>query len=147
MVFALAWPADVIATSEDAVIAFFFLTLTGGLATPLTFRGDTVVSVELIPRASVPEAVREATVTHALVRDASDREVTVETGDFVIWRLPSVELADVNGDGAVGPADVLLLVGAYGSEMGGEWFDARADLNTDGLVDLRDLAILGAGYE
>ena len=123
------------------------LTLTGGLASPLMLHGDRVVSVDLSPRVGAPQAAREARVTHALVRDAYNGEMTTEAADPANWRLPSVELSDINGDGTVGPADVLLLVGAYGTEDGGEWFDARADLNGDGLVDLRDLAILGAGHE
>lgn len=123
------------------------LTLTGGLATPLTFQGDAVVSVQLIPRVGAREIVREATVPHVSVQDLADREMTVVIGERAVWRQASVERADVNGDGSIGPADVLLLVGAYGSADGGEWFDARADLNQDGLVDLQDLSILGAGYE
>ena len=49
-------------------------------------------------------------------------------------------LADLDGDGLVGLADLATLLGAYGSAVGDPDFDSGADLNRDGVVDLSDLA-------
>jgi hypothetical protein len=56
-------------------------------------------------------------------------------------------LADANVDGEVDSSDLELLTAAYGTSQGDPAFDARVDLNHDGVIDLRDLAILGVGYE
>ncbi len=54
--------------------------------------------------------------------------------------LPPTCPADLDGDGAVGPADLAQLLGAWGPNPG-----HPADLNGDGVVDAADLAqLLGA---
>ncbi len=53
---------------------------------------------------------------------------------------------DLNGDGQVDSADEALLVGLYGSAVGGANFDPAADLNADGSIDALDLALFGAGF-
>jgi hypothetical protein len=50
------------------------------------------------------------------------------------------QLADVNGDRKVDCADVVIVRSALGTKAGGAGFDARADVNLDGVVDERDLA-------
>jgi hypothetical protein len=54
------------------------------------------------------------------------------TADIVIPSIPG----DVNGDGVVNVEDILLLIGAWGSN------DPDADVNGDGLVNVVDLLIL-----
>jgi hypothetical protein len=56
-------------------------------------------------------------------------------------------LADIDSDGSVGASDLNLLALAYGSAEGDDVYDPSVDLNADGKVDLRDLAILGAAHE
>lgn len=47
---------------------------------------------------------------------------------------------DVNGDGSVGCPDLAIIRGAFGTVVGQPGFDPRADVNNDGVIDLRDLA-------
>jgi virginiamycin B lyase len=49
-------------------------------------------------------------------------------------------LADVNGDGKVDCADVSMVKALTGKRTGQAGFDVRADLNRDGIIDVRDLA-------
>jgi outer membrane protein assembly factor BamB len=55
-------------------------------------------------------------------------------------------LADLDGDGIVGLADLATLLAAYGSARGDQTFDSDADLDRDGAVDLSDLAGLLSVY-
>ena len=48
-------------------------------------------------------------------------------------------LGDLDGDGHVGPTDLAILLGAWGTSC---TIGCPADLNTDGVVDASDLAIL-----
>jgi hypothetical protein len=47
---------------------------------------------------------------------------------------------DLNGDGLVNCADLLIVRASFGKHTGQPGFDSRADLNADGVVDIRDLA-------
>jgi hypothetical protein len=47
---------------------------------------------------------------------------------------------DVDGDGSVGCADLSIVKGAMGKRTGQPGFDARADVNNDGVIDIRDLS-------
>lgn len=58
----------------------------------------------------------------------------VSNADFAI-RLTG----DVNGDGSVGCPDLAIIRGAFGTVVGQPGFDPRADVNNDGVIDLRDL--------
>ena len=49
-------------------------------------------------------------------------------------------LGDVDGDGVVGCGDVGIVKASFGKRSGQAGFDARADVNKDGVVDARDLA-------
>jgi CSLREA domain-containing protein len=49
---------------------------------------------------------------------------------------------DVTGDGLVNCADLAVVRGAFGRRFGQPGFDARADTNDDGIVDIRDLAFV-----
>ena len=62
---------------------------------------------------------------------------------------PSFEcLADLDGDGVVGIADLVMLLSAYGGQRttGDGVYDSDADLNRDGVVDLGDLALMTGVY-
>ena len=47
---------------------------------------------------------------------------------------------DANGDGAVTCLDIAVVRAAFGRRTGQPGFDARADFNSDGLIDIRDLS-------
>ncbi len=51
-------------------------------------------------------------------------------------------LGDVNGDGLVNCADVSLVESSFGKRTGQPGFNLAADLNADGIVDLKDLFIV-----
>jgi hypothetical protein len=55
-------------------------------------------------------------------------------------------IGDINLDGSVDSADVLLLANAFGSVKGGGSWDLRCDLNGDGKVDISDLLALARNY-
>jgi hypothetical protein len=48
--------------------------------------------------------------------------------------------ADVNGDLKIDCSDVAVVKAALGRRIGQLGFDARVDVNNDGIVDIRDLA-------
>ena len=49
---------------------------------------------------------------------------------------------DVNGDGVVNCADMAVIRAAFGKRAGQPGWDARADVVTDGIIDIRDLAFV-----
>lgn len=51
-------------------------------------------------------------------------------------------LGDVNGDGSVTCADVSLMKASFGKHTGQAGFNSAADLNNDGVVDIKDLFIV-----
>ena len=53
---------------------------------------------------------------------------------------------DLDGDGSVDADDEPWLQGLYGTAAGEVGFDAAADLDADGRIDFRDLAIFGATF-
>lgn len=55
-------------------------------------------------------------------------------------------LADLNGDGTVGQADLAIMLAAYGSSAGDAAYNYIADLDNDNTVGQGDLAILLASY-
>lgn len=55
---------------------------------------------------------------------------------------PTVNPADLNGDGSVGPADLGILLGSWGNPGCGGALPCAADLNGDGNVGAADLGIL-----
>jgi hypothetical protein len=54
--------------------------------------------------------------------------------------------SDLNGDGTVGLADLVILAQAYGSRPGDPNWNPVADIDGDGLVGLSDLVILAQHY-
>jgi len=49
---------------------------------------------------------------------------------------------DLNGDGIVNCADLMIAKASFGKRTGQAGFDARADVNKDGVVDIRDLSFV-----
>jgi hypothetical protein len=57
-------------------------------------------------------------------------------------RPAAVTPGDVTGDGVVDCADVSIVRAAFGRQTGQPGWDARADVDTDGIIDVRDLAFV-----
>jgi hypothetical protein len=53
---------------------------------------------------------------------------------------------DINGDGKVNLADLVLLALAYGSKPGDPRWNPNSDVNSDGAVSLADLVLLAVNY-
>ena len=51
-------------------------------------------------------------------------------------------IGDVNTDGLVNCTDVSLLRASFGKRTGQPGFNLNADLNNDGVVDIRDLMVV-----
>lgn len=66
----------------------------------------------------------------------------VSNANFTI-NLPPVA-GDVDGDGAVSCADVSIVKALIGKRSGQAGFDARADVNKDNVIDIRDLSYVNA---
>ncbi|HYI95699.1 MAG TPA: dockerin type I domain-containing protein, partial [Bryobacteraceae bacterium] len=105
---------------------------------PLTlFRLDRVLGA-LVPAASV--TARDVTGTV----DAGGQSATftgIASFSTVVALRPSAQKAgDLNDDGIVGCLDVSLVRASFGKRAGQTGFDARADVNRDGVVNISDLA-------
>ena len=67
----------------------------------------------------------------------------VVKGSSVNLVLSSGPLAgDVNGDGVISCTDATLIKTTFGKRTGQVGFDVRADINKDGVIDVRDLAFV-----
>jgi hypothetical protein len=60
---------------------------------------------------------------------------------IVVALLPTIP-GDLNSDGAVDCNDVAIVRAALGKHSGQEGFDARADTNSDNVVNVKDLAFV-----
>jgi hypothetical protein len=65
----------------------------------------------------------------------------------VLKQTPDRSSVDVDGDGVVTDKDLAAFACAYGSKIGDANYNVKADLNGDGRVDVRDLAILGQFFD
>ena len=61
----------------------------------------------------------------------------------VVGLVPTVVLpGDLNGDGKVDCSDLAVVRASFGRRTGQTGFDARADTNADGVVNIRDLSMV-----
>lgn len=109
----------------------------------ITLSADGGVTWPFTLAASAPNSGSRAVVlpnvgtTQARVRVEAVGNVffDVSNADFTI-RLTG----DVNADGSVTCADIAIVRASFGKSTGQPGFDARADINNDGVVNIRDLS-------
>jgi hypothetical protein len=90
--------------------------------------------------------VPEASVGGGLVTGVADSTASTATFTGVASLSPMVGLympGDLNADLKVDCSDIAIIKAAFGKVSGQAGFDARADVNFDGVIDVRDLAYVG----
>ncbi len=60
----------------------------------------------------------------------------------IVGAFPTAVPGDVNGDGTADCADLLIVRASFGKRAGQIGFDARADFNQNGVIDVLDLAVV-----
>ena len=73
-------------------------------------------------------------------------EVNTQNNAFTLGIVQVSVPGDINGDFNVTNADVAVLTNAYGSSYADARWNPNADINGNGVVDLRDLVILALHY-
>lgn len=81
---------------------------------------------------------------HVLLAQVSDGGQVVQSSSISL-QLTAL-LGDINFDGKVSLADLVLLANAYGSHPGQANWNPNADINGNGAVDLSDLIIMAQQY-
>lgn len=56
-------------------------------------------------------------------------------------------VGDINGDGNIDTEDLRIFACAYGSKVGDSNYNVECDFNKDGIVDVRDLAIIAQHFD
>jgi Dockerin type I domain len=64
------------------------------------------------------------------------------TSSSLVINIISTQTGDLNADGRIDCNDVSLVEGTLGRQVGQGGFDARADVNQDGTVNIKDLAFV-----
>ena len=98
-----------------------------------------------------PDVVTDLDGNPRIVDGTNDGMAIVDMGAFEFQALPQVCVGDLDGDGVVGPLDLLLLAAHWGvcpapgmPEPGAN--GCAADLNGDGRVDILDILIMFANW-
>jgi hypothetical protein len=76
----------------------------------------------------------------SVARDNDGNQENMKSVAEATTQVPAVMPADVNGDLRIDCSDVGIVKASFGRKAGQLGFDARADVNKDGIVDIRDLA-------
>lgn len=104
---------------------------------------DSGLSFPTVLAASTPNT-GSAVVTLPAVATTKAR-IKVEAVDNIFFDVSNADFSikvagDLNGDGSVTCADVAIVRSSFGKRTGQPAFDARADIDKNGVVDVRDLA-------
>ncbi len=152
-------PPSPVDLGRGQVTKYIFQVTNSGAATTFAFTAnDNKKFVSAIsPTASTLSTGQSALVTVTLTVPASAAIGAIDTLTFnaVSTADPNVQnsavlsssvvaakvLGDVNGDGVVNCADLALIKASFGSRSGAPAFNPDVDLDSNGLVDIRDLAI------
>jgi hypothetical protein len=76
----------------------------------------------------------------SIARDKDGNQESMKSGAEATTQVPTVMAADVNGDLRIDCSDVAVVKASLGKKTGQLGFDPRADVNKDGVVDIRDLS-------
>lgn len=109
----------------------------------ITLSTDSGLSFPTVLAASTPNT-GSALVTLPAVATTKAR-IKIEAVDNIFFDVSNADFTikvagDLNGDGAVTCADVAIVRASFGKRTGQPAFDARADVDKNGVVDVRDLA-------
>jgi len=108
------------------------LTLSTGSSAP--------VQVNLLAPASTPTTDSASTVTLVVTNMADQTQFNRATVSVDV--VNSLIPGDLNGDGFVNCSDISIVRRAFGQTSSQLNFDARADINSDKVIDIRDMAFV-----
>jgi hypothetical protein len=77
---------------------------------------------------------------YSIARDWAGNMEDSKVAPEATTQMASRFTSDVNGDGRVDCGDIFVVKASYGRRTGMPGFDPRADIDGDGVVDVRDLA-------
>lgn len=104
------------------------------------------VTGKLVPAVSVMGAMVNGGMVIGTVNGPDGLSATfsgIASLSTVVGLIPTGAIpGDVNGDGKVDCADVAIVKAAFGTSRGQTGYDARADVNNDGVVNILDLAFV-----
>ncbi|RTL41259.1 MAG: hypothetical protein EKK53_14130 [Burkholderiales bacterium] len=109
----------------------------------ITLSTDGGLSFPTVLAASTPNTGSAVVTLPAVV--TTKARIKVEAVDNIFFDVSNADFSikiagDLNGDGAVTCADVAIVRSSFGKRTGQPAFDARADIDKNGVVDVRDLA-------
>ena len=88
-----------------------------------------------------------AFVCHAATRsNADDDRTTFHAVSLEANGDDTASIPDFDGDGTIGPGDIVIFAGVFGSRQGDEKYDATYDLNGDGEIGFADLLIFAENF-
>jgi len=59
---------------------------------------------------------------------------------------PNIVIEDINEDGSINMADVVLVAKVFGLSNGKSGFDNKCDLNNDGVINMSDIVKLALSF-
>lgn len=122
------------ATSSGAIIT----------ATPGTF--TTTVSADGTFTLTIPDGTYTVTALMPGYLPTQKVEVTLVNGGPITLSDAVAVSGDVDASGAIDSSDLTIVGGVFGLGSGAPGFDARADVNGDGLVNIIDLVLAASHF-
>lgn len=129
------------AKMSDGMVRFLCYSLTNTAFTSLS--GD-VALVKLKIDSNCSSGTKGIVIRNIVMStpDALTTYVSSSTISRLTVTVPAVLLGDVNGDGEVSVADIVVLVNKISNDKTNELNKLSADLNKDNVIDIADLKIL-----